>query len=136
MIYKRGKVFWVKYDSGDKPIREGIGMAKQKEAERLLNDREGRVAMDPPLLPKVQRTTVDDLLTDLKAHDETTGQHDFRRSVARNMERAGVPRSVAMKMSGHRTECIYRRYAIVSELDIQDAATARAQSGHTPLPVG
>ncbi|OAI43844.1 hypothetical protein AYO43_09840 [Nitrospira sp. SCGC AG-212-E16] len=45
MIYKRGKVFWVKYDSGDKPIREGIGMAKQKEAERLLNDREGCVAM-------------------------------------------------------------------------------------------
>jgi hypothetical protein len=45
MIYKRGEVFWIKYDSGGKPIREGTGTAKQKVAERLLNDREGRVAM-------------------------------------------------------------------------------------------
>ena len=80
------------------------------------------------VLPKVQRITVDDLRTDLKAHYETTGPHDFHRSVARNMERAGVPRSVAMKISGHKTEFIYRRYAIVTELDIQDAT--RRLLGH------
>jgi hypothetical protein len=33
----------------------------------------------------------------------------------RNLERAGVPRSVAMKMVGHKTEAIYRRYAIADE---------------------
>ena len=55
-------------------------------------------------------------------------QHDFRRSAVRNMERAGVPRSVAMKISGHKTESIYRRYAIVSESDIQDAT--RRLLGH------
>jgi len=31
------------------------------------------------------------------------------------MEQAGVPRSVVMKLTGHRTENVYRRYAIVSE---------------------
>jgi len=30
------------------------------------------------------------------------------------MEQAGVPRSVAMKLTGHKTENVYRRYAIVS----------------------
>jgi integrase len=38
--------------------------------------------------------------------------HDFRRTAVRNLERAGVPRSAAMAMVGHRTESIYRRYAI------------------------
>src|SRR5215470_2047775 len=48
--------------------------------------------------------------------------HDFRRTAVRNLERAGVPRSTAMKMVGHRTESIYRRYAIVDETMLKEGA--------------
>jgi integrase len=52
--------------------------------------------------------------------------HDFRRTSVRNLERAGVPRSAAMKMVGHQTESIYRRYAIVDEAMLRDAGARLA----------
>jgi integrase len=45
--------------------------------------------------------------------------HDFARTAVRNLERSAIPRSVAMKITGHRTEAVYRRYAIVSDADLQ-----------------
>jgi hypothetical protein len=47
---------------------------------------------------------------------------DFRGTAVRNSERAGVPRSSAMKMVGHKTEAIYRRYAIAEEKMLVEAA--------------
>lgn len=48
--------------------------------------------------------------------------HDFRRTAVRNLERAGVPRSAAMAMVGHRTQSIYSRYAICDEGMLKESA--------------
>ena len=52
--------------------------------------------------------------------------HDLRRTAVRNLERAGVARSAAMKMVGHKTESIYRRYAIADSKVLEEAAVKLA----------
>ena len=61
--------------------------------------------------------------------------HDLRRTAVRNMERAGVSRSVAMKITGHKTEAVYRRYAIAVQRSLEEgleklAAFRAAQTRH------
>ena len=46
--------------------------------------------------------------------------HDLRRSCVRNLERAGVPRSTAMALVGHKTQTIYSRYAVTDEAMLRE----------------
>jgi integrase len=52
--------------------------------------------------------------------------HDFRRTAARNLIRAGVPQHVVMKLCGWKTDAMFRRYAIVDERDLRDAVSRLA----------
>jgi hypothetical protein len=52
----------------------------------------------------------------------------------RNIERAGVSQAVAMKITGHKTASVYRRYRIVDEDDMRERTEA-ANAEQTRRPV-
>jgi integrase len=59
--------------------------------------------------------------------------HDLRRAALTNLVQAGVGEQVAMRISGHRTPSVFRRYRIVSTDDVL-AALARTESRLTAAP--
>jgi len=56
--------------------------------------------------------------------------HDLRRTAVRNMRRAGVPQVVRMRISGHRTDSMERRYNIVDVDDIRAAKELMQRKAH------
>ncbi len=60
--------------------------------------------------------------------------HDFRRSAARELRRAGVPESTIMDIGGWKTREMFKRYAITDTKDVAAAISqrerAQAENGH------
>jgi integrase len=61
--------------------------------------------------------------------------HDLRRSAVRNLRKAGVNESVIMKISGHRTAEVFRRYNIVSTDDVSAAMRSLELKGSSDSSV-
>ena len=47
--------------------------------------------------------------------------HDTRRSFVTKARRRGVPESVVMRMSGHKTRAVFDRYNVIEAEDLKEA---------------
>jgi integrase len=54
--------------------------------------------------------------------------HDLRRSAVRNFRRAGLSENEGMKLSGHETDSIYRRYDVISDDDLYGVDESRSRT--------
>jgi integrase len=106
--------------------RDGIILAV-KSAFRKLKNLKTKGVISSFVFHQANGKQIKDFRKSWKSACEDAGYpnklvHDFRRTAVRNLERARVPRSTAMKMTGHKTESVYTRYAIVDELMLQEGA--------------
>jgi integrase len=61
MIYKRGNVWWIKYYKNGEPLRESSGSTKKMVAKKLLDRREGEIAIGKIPGIKFEKVKFDEL---------------------------------------------------------------------------
>lgn len=79
-IYKRGKIFWIKYYRAGKPYRESAHSIKESDAKRLLKLREGKIAEGKFPGLRVERVRFDELAQDLLNDYKVNGKKSTDRA--------------------------------------------------------
>ncbi len=79
-IYKRGKIYWIKYSERGKVIRESSKSMSKADADRLLKSREGEIADGKPAGIYFDHVTFDELAEGFLA--------DYRINQKKSLERA------------------------------------------------
>ncbi len=130
---------WDRVDWTNGTLLVGIGSKTKKpgrfyfdavpQVEALLRELRGRNEKWVFARPNGRRLGYKFALQAFKDAQEKAGAgpyrlHDYRRSVARRLEQGRIPRSTAMKITGHRTEHIFRQYAVGEDEDVRRALQA------------
>jgi integrase len=63
---RRSSIWWLKYYAHGRCIRESSATDNKRAAERLLKEREGRVATGQPILPRADKVTYQEIRDDLR----------------------------------------------------------------------
>jgi len=73
-IYKRGKIYWIKYHHNGKPYFESSKSRKWADAANLLKQREADAGNGKPIGPRIEKVTFEELVADLKEDYKFKGQ--------------------------------------------------------------
>ncbi len=82
-IYKRGKVWWIKYSRAGRGYYESSGSRKHEDAKRLLRLREGDIERGVPVTPRIGRLrfseAAEGIVTEYRTNGRKTLGHVERR---------------------------------------------------------
>lgn len=79
-VYKRGKVYWIKYYRHGKPYRESSESHKEADAKNLLKKREGEIANGKTPGIHFERIKFDELAEDLIRDYKINGRKSLERT--------------------------------------------------------
>jgi hypothetical protein len=73
-----GRIFWTSCYVNGRRHQESTGTDDEKKAKQILKQRESRVTLGLPVLPRADRIRYDEAAADLRAHYQTTGSRDLK----------------------------------------------------------
>jgi integrase len=76
-LYRRGKVWWIKYYCNGRSMRESSGSLRESDTKKLLAIREGDIARGLPVSARQARITIGDLLEDVKTDYQVNYKKTF-----------------------------------------------------------
>ena len=108
---KYGAVFWVKYYVNGRPVRETTGTRRESDARRFLKEREGRIAVGKPILPRADRIRYEEIARDLREHYQATGARNLKEAETRlqHLDRFFESRRVAALSQADATSYVLER---------------------------
>jgi len=76
MVYRRGRIWWLKFYQDGDVVRMTSGTTDEAKARRLLKEQIARITLNEPLVVRSARTTWAELRDNLLAHYRATGSRD------------------------------------------------------------
>ncbi|KJU86938.1 phage integrase protein (DNA breaking and rejoining enzyme), partial [Candidatus Magnetobacterium bavaricum] len=79
-VYKRRRIWWIKYYDDGKFYRESSGSNKEADAKRLLKQREGDIAQGKVVSIKTEKIRFDELAEDFITDYKINKKHSIDRA--------------------------------------------------------
>lgn len=121
-IYKRGKIWWIKYSRDGRGYYESSRSGSKKIAKGLLRSREGDIEHGVPVTPRAGQMRFAEGAKDL--------EHEYRINKRRSL--ADLKRRIVLHLAPYFRE---RRLAQVTTADVRQYTDQRLEAGAAPAQV-